>query len=239
MKRLFLVFCFCTAIFAGARGQEKSEKINLSMDVASNFIWRGLAVNTTPVMQSTVAFLPESRFSFGVWASAPFSADGGAQPCGMNLFFNVQLSRFLTLNVTDYFVYGSGSADYFNLKKDETGHFFDVKLIFDSEDFPLKAMVTPIFAGSDLNDKGKNNFSTYIELAYKKSGKHVNWGIFTGAVPMASDMYGIDGANVVNVGFNVSKSFQINPNWSMPLWMKFSVNPAGRTAYLTAGISLF
>ena len=240
MKLSFLVFCLCTTILAGAYGQEKPEKVNLSMDVANNFVWRGLAINTTPVVQPTVTFLPESRFSFGLWASTPFSTDFGEQPTEVDIFFIIQISKFLTLNVTDYFVYEyDWPVSYFNLKREETGHAFDAQLIFASGDFPLKATVSTIFAGADLNDKGKNNFSTYIELGYGKSGKHVDWEIFAGAVPMKSGFYGLESADVVNLGFNVTKSFQINPTYSLPVSMKFTVNPAHKAAFLTAAVTLF
>jgi hypothetical protein len=183
MKR-FLIHFLCVAFFASSStsGQEKPEKINLSMDVANNFIWRGLANNTTPVVQPTVTFLPESKFSFGIWASTPLSSDF-FQPHEVDIFVDFQIAPFLTLNVTDYFVYSAGSEDYFNLKKDTTGHAFDVQLLFASENFPLKATVSTIFAGCDLNDEGKNNFSTYIELGYGKTGKYVDWEVLLAWYP--------------------------------------------------------
>ena len=240
MKRSFLVFCLCTTIFAGTYGQENSEKINLSIDMASNFVWRGLANNTTPVVQPSVTFFPESRFSLGLWASTPFSTDWGDQPSEVDIFLNLQIIQGLTLNVMDYFVYGSGWSDsYFNLKREETGHVFDAQLIFASDNCPAKAMVSTIFAGNDLNDKGKNNFSTYIELGYGKSGKHVDWEVFVGAVPMKSGFYGLEGADVINLGFNVTKSFEITPTYSLPVSMKFTVNPAHKAAFLTAAVTLF
>ena len=236
-----ILLCFCTAIFAfsQAYGQEEPEKVNLSIDVANIFIWRGLAHTTTPVVQPIVTFSPVSKLSFGAWASTPFSLNWGEQPSEVDIFIDFQIAPFLTLNVTDYFVYEAGSPDYFNMKKQETGHAFDVQLIFASDNSPFKALVSTIFASADLNDKGKNNFSTYIELGYGKSGKHVDWELFAGAVPMKSDFYGLEEANVINLGFNVTKNFQINPTCSLPLSLKFTVNPAHKAAFLTAAVTLF
>ena len=242
MNRLFFIFCL-TAIFAGSSrtyGQEKSEKVNLSLEVANNFIWRGMANNTTPVMQSSVSFSPASKFTLGTWASTPLSTDWGDQQSEVDIFIDVQILPALSLFVTSYYVYGAGwKESYFNLKKEETGHAFDAQLKIGTDDFPLRAMISTIFAGADLNDKGKNNYSTYIELGYGKSGKHVDWEIFAGAVPMKSYFYGLTGADVVNLGFKVTKSFEITPTWSLPVSMKFTVNPARRAAFLTAAVALF
>ena len=239
MKRLFLVFYLCTTIFA-AYGQEISEKVNLSLEVANNFVWRGFANNTMPVMQSSVTFSPTGKLLFGTWASTPLSTDLGEQPILLDVFFEVQLLPALSLFVTSYYVYGTGwTESYFNLKKEETGHAFDAQLKIGTDDFPLRAMISTIFAGADLNEKGKNNYSTYIELGYGKSGKHIDWEIFAGAVPMKSGFYGLTGADVVNLGFKVTKSFEITPTWSLPVSMKFTVNPARRAAFLTAAVALF
>jgi len=240
MKRLFLVLYLCTAILAGASGQEKSEKVNLSIDVANNFIWRGFANNTTPVVQSSVTFSPTGKLLFGTWTSTPFSTDWDEQPILLDVFFELQILPALSLFVTSYYVYGAGwTESYFNLKKEETGHAFDAQLKIGTDDFPLRAMISTIFAGNDLNEKGKNNYSTYIELGYGKSGNHADWEIFTGAVPMKSGFYGLTGADVVNLGFKVTKSFEITPTWSLPVSMKFTVNPARRAAFLTAAVALF
>jgi hypothetical protein len=59
-------------------------------------------------------------------------------------------------------------------------------------------------------------------------------------VPFKSvNFYGVDGANVINLGFKLTKSFEITPTYSLPLSMKFTVNPAHKAAFLTAAVTLF
>ena len=254
MKHKFLIFCavaitfFGSGITFGQEAEENSEKVSLSVDVANSFIWRGLANNTLPVVQPSITFSPDSRVSFGLWASTPLVIDW-EQPRELDIFIDFQIAPFLTLNITDYYVYCETadldwpspdySNSYFNLKKGKTRHAFDVQLIFASDNTPFKALVSTIFAGDDLNDKGKNNFSTYFEVGYGKTSKYVDWELFAGMVPMSSGFYGIDNANVVNLGFAVSKSFQITPTYSLPLALKFTVNPAIEAAYFSAVFSLF
>jgi len=107
-------------------------------------------------------------------------------------------------------------------------------------------MISTIIAGDDLKNewnsdgKRKNNFSTYIELGYGNTCKGIDWEIFAGMVPMASEnFYGITGASVINLGLGLSKSFEITPTYSLPLSIKFTVNPTMETVFLSAAITLF
>ena len=226
-------------------GQEKTSKINLSVDVASSYIWRGLALNTSPVLQPSFTFAP-GKFSIGAWASTPFTPDEYQE---VDIFMNLQFTSSISLCLTDYFGYNywGRTPSYFNYQREETGHVFDLQIAYDgSGGFPVKAMIATIIAGDDLkneyNNDGKRdkNFSTYIELGYgNTTTKGVDWEIFAGMVPMTSYFYNITGASFINLGLEVSKSFVITPTYSIPLSVKFTVNPAMKTVYLSAAITLF
>ena len=244
MKRLFLVICAGLATFAitggNAFGQEErnesDEKLSISVDVASGFVWRGLALNTSPVIQPSVTFT-SGKFSIGTWASTPFSSFDYQE---LDIFASFQLTPFLSIGITDYYDNSWGAASYFEYDKKDTGHAFDFQLMYDGNGgFPLKAMVSTIFAGSDLNSKGKNNFSTYFELGYGSTCRKVDWEVALGAVPMSSGFYEIEEAKIVNLRFGVSKSFEITPTYSLPLSLNFTINPAAKIAFLTAAVNLF
>ena len=244
MKQVFLMICISLAVLAAGNSlsaqsaQDASdgndEKLSLSVEVASGFVWRGISLNSTPVVQPAITFSP-GNFSIGAWASTPFTPYEYQE---FDIFAEYQISSSLSVGLVSYFDY---SSSYFDFKKTRTGHAFDLMLMYGgSDNFPLRAMVSTIIAGADLNDKGKSNFSTYLELGYgNTTQKGMEWEVFTGFVPMKSGFYGLDGANVINLGFGVTKSFDITPTYSLPLSLRLSVNPAYESIFFVASIALF
>jgi len=240
MKRLIFILCIAfVANNSHTYAQENNEPLSVSVDVASGFVWRGLLLNSLPVVQPSVS-LSLGKFTIGAWASTPWVSKWN-QSQELDLFVNYGLLPFLSLNVTDYYVYNSGLSDsYFNYNRKQTCHALDVQLAFTGTDhFPFKVMVSTIIAGNDLNDRDKNNFSTYIELGYGNTFQRVDWELSAGIVPMASSFYETSCVNVINLGLEVSKSFQITQTYALPLSVKLTVNPASESVYLTAAITLF
>ena len=239
MKRI-LVICISVVLFAkniGAYAQDESSgKFSLSLDLASGFVWRGQSLNTSPVIQPEIAF-NFGNLSVGTWASTPFVTDDYKE---LDLFINYQITPFFSIGITDYFVYANDPYTYFDFKKNKTGHNFDLQLMYEGQNGFKALASTIILSGEDFNAKGDSNFSTYIELGYGNTHYGVDWEICAGFVPMASiEFYEIDKANVVNLGFGVSKKFEITPTYSLPLSLQFTVNPAHKAALLTVVMKLF
>jgi len=241
MKRLFFsIFALFAISSAGFAQEESKGKFDLSVDLSSGFVWRGLTNNTLPVVQPSFTF-SSGNFFIGAWASTPIGFDWG-QPHEVDIFLGFQLAPAFTLGLTDYFVYGSNwSESYFNWDKNETCHALDLQLIYDgSGSFPLKTMISTIIAGDDLKEVNKSNYSTYLELGYgRTTSNNIDWDVAFGIVPMKSDFYGTDEIRVVNLSLSLSKNFEITPTYSMPLSLKFTVNPNARSAFLTAAVTLF
>ena len=248
MKKIFLMICAGIVLLVTVSrtyGQEKNDRLSLSVDVATGFIWRGLSLNSSPVVQPSFTFAP-GKFSVGAWASVPFTPDEYQE---VDVFVNYQFTPSISLCLTDYFgdnYWGWSTPSYFNYKRDETVHAFDLQFIYDgSGGFPVKTMISTIIAGDDFKNewsedgKRKRNFSTYIELGYGNTSKGVDWEVFAGFVPMASDFYNISDGDVINLGLGLSKSFEITPTYSLPLSVKFTVNPSRKIVFLTAAITLF
>jgi len=249
MKKFFLMIGAGMVMLANITciyGQENSGKVNLSVDVATGFVWRGLSLNPAPVVQPSFTLAP-GKLSIGAWASVPFTPDEYQE---VDIFINYQFTPSLSLCLTDYFGYdwGWNPPSYFNYKREETFHVFDLQLIYDgSGGFPVKTMISTIIAGDDLerdewneDGKRKQRFSTYFELGYgNTTSKGVDWELFAGFVPMASDFYNVSGADVINLGLGLSKSFEITSTYSLPLSVKFMVNPSQKNVFLTAAITLF
>ena len=243
MKRLLFSFSIIVALIAhcgyvnGQEEKEVTEKLKLSANVASGFVWRGQSLNSTPVIQPSFTFAL-GRFSIGSWTSTSFVPNEYKE---IDLFASFLITPNLSIGITDYYSYDNWSSpNYFSLKNDTTAHAFDLQLNYNGLGiFPVRAMVSTIIAGADLNNKGKNNFSTYFELGYGNNFSGVNWDFSVGFVPMSSAFYNLEDFNVVNVSLSLSKSFTITPTYSLPLSLTFTVNPAEKAAFLTAAITLF
>ena len=243
MKRVFLILIISVplALFSVGAQEDSGEKLNISVDVASGFVWRGQALNMSPVVQPCITFT-QGKFTVGTWASTPFTP-GEFQE--FDFFASYQILPSLSIGIMDYYGFVDGfwgMPRYFDYKN---AHSLDLQLIYSGSDrFPLNAMLSTIIYGNDWkldkNGNTKNNFSTYFELGYGNTTKGgFDWEVFAGFVPMASDYYEIPGANFVNIGFGVAKNFEITPTYSLPLSIKFSMNPFSESVFLVASISLF
>ena len=236
MKRISLIFCACLIALV-ANAQENGEKFNLSVDVASGFVWRGMPINTTPVVQPSITFT-QGIFSIGTWASTSFDSYEHQE---FDIFVELEVAPSSTLGLISYYGY-SPYGNYFDFKKETTGHAFDLYFRYNSGS-GFKATLSTIIGGNDLKWKDgelKRNFSTYMELGYGSTTTGgIDWEIFAGLVPMKSGFYAIDGAAFMNLGLGVSKSFEVTPTYTLPLSLKLSFNPAYDAAFLTAAIALF
>ena len=216
-------------------------KLDLSVDLASGFVWRGMALNTTPVVQPAIT-ITAGKLSIGTWTSAPFSVSEYKE---LDFFATFQLTSFFSIGISDYYAYDLWNSSFFNLKKEETNHSLDFQLMYEGKgNFPLKAMASTIIGGSsDLkfkDGKMKRNFSTYLEVGYGNTSKHgFDWEVLAGMVLMKSEFYGISSASIINLGLGVSKTFEVTSTYSLPLSLILSINPTIETVFLTAAIALF
>jgi len=241
MKLVFFIFgSFFFAFSAYTQDEgENNNRINLSVDLFSNFVWRGMSLNTSPVIQPEVS-ISLGNFSFGAWASTPFTPGEYNE---LDLFVNYQLTSSMSVSIMDYFDYGSwwSSPSFFEYTKDLTNHTIDILLAYDGSGiFPVRTMLSTVIGGNDLNDKGKRNYSTYLEVGYENTARNgIEWEVFLGFVPMKSDFYEVAGAWVTNIGFGVGKNFEITPTYTLPLAFKISLNPAHEYVFFTAAVALF
>ena len=244
IKRYFLVIClFMSVLGVYSQDNGNDEKISLSVDFASGFVWRGIAFNTSPVVQPEVS-LNLGRFSFGAWASTPFTQGKHTE---FDLYVFCEITPSISIGLLDYFDYDASNSmppSYFEYGKNKTTHTLDLMVMYDgSGAFPIKAMASTIIAGADLNDDGKRNFSTYIELGYENTTRNnIDWEVFMGFVPMKSTgFYEVEKPGFLNLGLGVTKTFEITPTYSLPLSLKLGVNPHPdhQSVFLKAAIKLF
>jgi len=240
---------------------DKSATLNFGADVMSRYIWRGIDFGNSPAIQPSIYFSWRG-LNVGAWGSysfAPYRAminDTLSVNMGnyteMDLYVSYTLKWF-TLMVFDYFIpngldpnyTGIKDFQYFNYDKKTTGHTFEVSLAFAGpEAFPIKFYIGTLVYGNDkaldstgfYGDVNKNNFSTYIELAYPVSFRKIDLNFFAGGTPFAGSWYGPK-AGLTNVGITAKKAIPITKTYSLPVQASLIANPASQKMFLVFGIS--
>lgn len=150
----------------------------------------------------------------------------------------------LTLSVASLWWAGQGSNKYFNFKSHETAHHFEAGLAYTLplEKFPLSIAWYTMFAGADKNEKGKQNYSSYVELNYPFSIKSVDLNATCGFLPYEAGVgvYGVpnSGFAVTNLALKATKDIKVTDKFAIPIFAQAIWNPCMEDAHLVFGITL-
>ena len=94
-------------------------------------------------------------------------------------------------------------------------------------------------AGNDgLNSDGKRAYSSYFEIAAPFRLVTVDWLASVGAVPYATDFYGVDGFAVTNVSLKATKDIHFTDKFTLPIFAQIAANPRTEKAYFVFGFTL-
>lgn len=215
-------------------------------DLVSSYVWRGF-------YQTGVSFQPTLGFGIGgfsltAWGSTDFdgtsSSDGeAAKEIDLTAAYTFGDSG-LTLSVASLWWAGQGSNKYFNFKSHETAHHFEAGLAYTLplEKFPLSIAWYTMFAGADKNEKGKQNYSSYVELNYPFSIKSVDLNATCGFLPYEAGVgvYGVpnSGFAVTNLALKATKDIKVTDKFAIPIFAQAIWNPCMEDAHLVFGITL-
>ena len=242
---------------------DKSATLNFGADIMSRYIWRGIDFGNSPAIQPSIYFSWRG-LNIGAWGSysfAPYRAminDSVSVNMGnyaeMDMYVSYTLKWF-TLMFFDYFVpngldpnyTGLQEYQYFNYDKKTTGHTFEFSLTFTGPSaFPIKFYAGTLVYGNDkakdtlgfYGDVNKNNFSTYLELAYPVALRKLKMDLnfFAGGTPFGGSWYGPK-AGFTNVGITAKKMIPISKSYCLPVQASFITNPAAQKVFLVFGIS--
>ena len=246
---------------AEASVSDKAATLNFGADIVSRYIWRGYDFGNSPAIQPNL-FFSWRGLNIGAWGSysfAPYHAmlnDTVVVNMGtyteMDMYMSYTLKWF-TLTFFDYFVPNGLDPDYteakvfqyFNYSNKTTGHTFEVSLTFAGPDkFPLKVFVGTLVYGNDkakdslgyYMNPDKNNYSTYIELAYPVTFHTINLNFFVGGTPFGGSWYGPK-AGFTNVGITAKKAIPITKSYCLPVQASLIANPSASKLFLVFGIS--
>lgn len=220
--------------------QDKVEA-SVGADLVSGYIWRGQDLGGVSIQPSLG--ISYKGFSLGAWGSVGIESTDTKE---LDLTLGYSVGGF-SVSVTDYwFNKGVTSktgneldpAKYFHYGAYSTTHVFEAQIGYDFG--PLAVNWYTNFAGNDgVKENGKRAYSSYLALTapFKLGG--LDWTVDLGMVPWETTFYNgyTSGFSVTDISLGASKDIKITDSFSLPAFVKVSVNPRTEGAYFTFGLS--
>lgn len=238
MKKInVLLILMCLVAGMATRAQEDSKKyeFNLTTDVVSTYIWRGMVADPSPNFQPSMVFTYKN-LTLGAWGSTNFTGTYKE----VDLYVTYTLGRFsLTLN--DYcWDPNISQTPYFEYANDKTGHIGEGSLLYTGEGkFPIKATIATMFYGADKKVDGSklvNQYSTYFELSYPFTLGGRELELFAGGTPQEG-FYG-NTAGITNLMLTAKRNIKITDHFTLPVKGGLVFNPQSSDAFFVLTLSL-
>jgi predicted small secreted protein len=231
---LITALFIASARFACTQESESKISVDVSADIVSRYVWRGINLSGSPAIQPSLS-LNLYNVSIGSWASYSFSPELYQE---VDLYVTYE-TRFVSLTINDYYnpvdtLYASG--DYFHLGKASTRHTLEgMVTLHGPEAFPVSLLAGIMFYGNDRNEEGHNLYSTYLELNYSGSIRAIELIPFIGITPSAG-YYG-DKFGTVNMGITAVRNIKISEKYQIPVKGSFIINPQQEKIFFVIGIT--
>ena len=233
MKKILIITAILSAVAVTAKAQDTLET-TIGTDVVSQYVWRGQDLGAVSV-QPTLG-LAYKGLSLSAWGSAGLSNPADTREFDLTLAYTV---GGFNIGVTDYW-FNAGLDPlnrYFAYAADCTNHVFEANVGYDFGFASLQWYTN--FAGNDgLTPDEKRAYSSYVEVNVPFVLGGVDWTATAGAVPFATDFYGVEGFGVVNVALTASKDIRITDSFSIPVFAQVAANPYSKNAFFVFGITL-
>ena len=233
MKKILIITVILSAVAVTAKAQDTLET-TIGTDVVSQYVWRGQDLGGVSV-QPTLG-LAYKGLSLSAWGSAGLSNPADTREFDLTLAYTV---GGFNIGVTDYW-FNAGLDPlnrYFAYAADCTNHVFEANVGYDFGFASLQWYTN--FAGNDgLTPTEKRAYSSYMEVNVPFVLGGVDWTATAGAVPFATDFYGVEGFGVVNVALTASKDIRITDSFSIPVFAQVAANPYSKNAFFVFGITL-
>lgn len=247
VKKMILGAAICSLFFPLVHAQEDENGVKFAVqgDLVSSYIWRGM-YQTGASFQPTFG-LSAGGFSLTAWGSTDFDGNSSTEGKANKEIDLTAAYTFgnsgLTLSIADLWWAGENGTNnnkYFNFKSHETAHHFEVGLAYmlPVEKFPLSIAWYTMFAGLDKDEKGDQNYSSYVELNYPFNVKRVDLNVTCGIVPYEAPQYCTNGFAVTNVALKGTTAIKVTDSFSLPIFAQAIWNPRLENAHLIFGFTL-
>lgn len=241
-----ILFCFLFSF----QGMAQDKGVNLGVDLASRYVWRGTDYGRAPSIQPTLEF-SFGKLQVGAWGAFTTSQFLNLEDEDFfqetDLYINFDIIDALSVTLTDYFFPNDVRANnnWYNFDKNETGHILEGAITFNgTEKIPFSLMVATNLYGADARNADGDIFhSTYIELGYSTNWKGTDLDFFIGGTPNKADTnkyetgFYSDSPNVVNLGVTAKKELKVTDSFSIPVSASFITNPNAENVFLVFAFS--
>ena len=229
MKKIVLMaLLFATGMSATAQDEVET---TVSADVVSTYVWRGMECGSAAI-QPTLG-IGYKGLSLSAWGSYGLVDTNDAKEFDLTLAYS---TGGFNIGITDYW-FNTPEERYFLYDANKTSHIFEANIGYDFGPAAIQWFTN--FAGNDgYNKDGKRAYSSYVELSAPFKLASVDWSATVGAVPYATDFYGVDGFAVTNVSLKATKDIKVTDSFSIPVFAQVAANPRTEKAYLVFGFTL-
>lgn len=229
MKKIVLMaLMFATGMSATAQDEVET---TVSADVVSTYVWRGMECGSAAI-QPTLG-IGYKGLSLSAWGSYGLIDTNDAKEFDLTLAYS---TGGFNIGITDYW-FNTPEERYFLYDANKTSHIFEANIGYDFGPAAIQWFTN--FAGNDgYNKDGKRAYSSYVELSAPFKLASVDWSATVGAVPYATDFYGVDGFAVTNVSLKATKDIKVTDSFSIPVFAQVAANPSTEKAYLVFGFTL-
>jgi hypothetical protein len=218
---------FCTSSLPAQTDTLPAVTTSVNVDLVSRYIWRGMDLGHGPSIQPGLSATWKD-FTIGTWGAFKLNGEGDQETD----FYLSKTFSFVTVAIWDYWSFNDTSAfDCFNYLEKTTSHLLEAQILLSGgETLPFNFLASYLFYGADPSK------SVYFELQYEHTSSLADLVVFAGY--QAKGNYYAPKPAFVNIGCTVSKSIQVTDRLSLPVYVSLIVNPAGKSAWLVAGITL-
>lgn len=195
----------------------------MGIELLSSYVSRGS-------YQAGASFQPFLRVSWGgqfigAWASTDFS---GTQMREVNLSLGYRKGRFEAALI-DYYIAPHPEAEgrFFDFGH-RSAHTFEASLSWSvSERVPIGIWWGTMFAGADVADDGRRNYSSYAEISYPFALRQaVDFKTGVGFMPWSTEnCFNTRGFAVTNVYLHAAKTWTLRRNLRLGLLARIICNP--------------
>ena len=229
MKKIVLMaLMFATGMSATAQDEVET---TVSADVVSTYVWRGMECGSAAI-QPTLG-IGYKGLTLSAWGSYCLVDTNDAKEFDLTLAYS---TGGFNIGITDYW-FNTPEERYFLYDANKTSHIFEANIGYDFGPAAIQWFTN--FAGNDgYNKDGKRAYSSYVELSAPFKLASVDWSAAVGAVPYATDFYGVDGFAVTNVSLKATKDIKVTDSFSIPVFAQVAANPSTEKAYLVFGFTL-
>lgn len=230
MKRIFLIAWGIIGMFSFLYSQEKHSLFDVSLELSSKYMWRGIEYGTAPVAFPMLAF---NYKGFSVSALGAYAFDGSHQEVDLGISYSHKKIMF---GLSDYYYPSAvGEKDsYFRLSNRSTGHSVEAYLTVTPFEAPLWLTLSTYVFGADKKLNGEQAFSSYAEVGYTYSFNDNNDLSFALGANLNKSFYTDyeKSLNVVNIVLKYATRFTFG-KFKLPVSASYILNPYKEKSYVT------